>query len=545
MIMNEEKRNKKLLQKKRVEAHKEMVFAAYQSRKAIKVAPKDICISLQHINKIYPNHVQAVYDFNLDIKEHEFIVFVGPSGCGKSTTLRMIAGLEDITFGDLYINGKYANETLPKNRDIAMVFQNYALYPNMNVYNNIAFSLKLKHLPKEEIKKRVLETAKLLDISEYLDRKPSALSGGQRQRVALGRAIVRDVKIFLMDEPLSNLDAKLRVQMRSEIVALHNKIGSTTIYVTHDQTEAMTMATRIVVMKDGVIQQIGTPREVYENPENLFVATFIGSAMMNVLEAEYKKGSLTLPNGFTFKLSKEQDNKVIAFNKDMLEAKKQALEVIKENIKKKLFEIAHPKYEKDMELYRREVVKRENKVALLKQDLDDAKEAKKEESIIEEITKMLEEKEKELEEYREKRLEEIKNGQYKELTVDKVEAKKEKDPSFMFLVNEKNEVESAIEYYQEIIDKKECKFHFGLRPEHFIDEKMVPICSNPSKTMDIHIDLAELLGDQYFLYTQIGGKQIIAKTTTDKDIHVGDTVKLSFDLTKFHLFDMKSEKRVI
>ena len=303
--MNEDKKNKKLLEKKREQIHKEMLLNSYISRKEPKIAPKDVCISLKNINKIYPNHVQAVYDFNLDIKEKEFIVFVGPSGCGKSTTLRMIAGLEDITYGDLFIDGKYANELLPKQRDIAMVFQNYALYPNMSVFDNIAFSLKIKRLPKDEIKKRVINAAELLDIKQYLDRKPSALSGGQRQRVALGRAIVRDVRVFLMDEPLSNLDAKLRVQMRSEIVNLHKKIGSTTIYVTHDQTEAMTMADRIVVMSKGYIQQIGTPKEIYNHPSNLFVATFIGSPAMNILKANYDHGILKFNNGYEIKLSKE------------------------------------------------------------------------------------------------------------------------------------------------------------------------------------------------------------------------------------------------
>ncbi|MFR5599482.1 MAG: ABC transporter ATP-binding protein, partial [Holdemania filiformis] len=205
-------------------------------------------VSLRNINKVYDNKVQAVFDFNLDVEDQEFIVFVGPSGCGKSTTLRMIAGLEEITSGELVIDGQRMNDVAPKDRDIAMVFQSYALYPHMTVYENMAFGLKLRKMPKEEIDKRVLEAAKILEIEEYLKRKPKALSGGQRQRVALGRAIVRNAKVFLMDEPLSNLDAKLRVQMRSEIIKLHEKIGATTIYVTHDQTEAMTMASRIVVM---------------------------------------------------------------------------------------------------------------------------------------------------------------------------------------------------------------------------------------------------------------------------------------------------------
>ncbi len=253
-------------------------------------------LSLRHIDKIYDNNVQAVFDFNLEIADKEFVVFVGPSGCGKSTTLRMVAGLEDISAGEFYIDGKLMNDIEPKDRDIAMVFQSYALYPHMSVYENMAFGLRLKKVPKDEIDRRVQEAAKILDIAEYLDRKPKALSGGQRQRVALGRAIVRNAKVFLMDEPLSNLDAKLRVNMRSEIIKLHERIGATTIYVTHDQTEAMTMADKIVVMKKGYIQQIGTPREIYNNPANIFVATFLGAPATNLLKATIE-GSYAVVNG--------------------------------------------------------------------------------------------------------------------------------------------------------------------------------------------------------------------------------------------------------
>ncbi len=251
-------------------------------------------LALEHIYKIYDNKVTAVSDFNLHIQDKEFIVFVGPSGCGKSTTLRMIAGLEEISKGDFLMDGKRVNDVAPKDRDIAMVFQNYALYPHMTVFDNMAFGLKLRKVPKQEIEKRVTEAAKILGLEPYLKRKPKALSGGQRQRVALGRAIVRDAKVFLMDEPLSNLDAKLRVQMRAEIIRLHQRLQTTTIYVTHDQTEAMTMASRIVVMKDGVIQQVGTPREVYDAPANLFVASFIGSPAMNFFKGTLNEGALTI-----------------------------------------------------------------------------------------------------------------------------------------------------------------------------------------------------------------------------------------------------------
>ena len=242
-------------------------------------------LSLTNINKVYPNGFQAVKDFNLEIEDKEFIIFVGPSGCGKSTTLRMIAGLEEISSGELKIGDRVVNDVEPKDRDIAMVFQNYALYPHMSVYDNMAFGLKLRKVPKAEIDRQVREAAKILDLEALLDRKPKALSGGQRQRVAMGRAIVRNPKVFLMDEPLSNLDAKLRGQMRIEISKLHQRLGTTIIYVTHDQTEAMTLGTRIVVMSAGIVQQVDTPRELYDNPCNLFVAGFIGSPQMNFLDA--------------------------------------------------------------------------------------------------------------------------------------------------------------------------------------------------------------------------------------------------------------------
>ena len=243
-------------------------------------------LSLKNIYKIYPGNITAVDNFNLDIKDKEFIVFVGPSGCGKSTTLRMIAGLEEISKGELYIGERLVNNVEPKDRDIAMVFQNYALYPHKTVFENMAYALKLRKVPKHEIEKKVRETAKKIDLEHLLNRKPKALSGGQRQRVALGRAIIREPKVFLMDEPLSNLDAKLRVQMRTEICKLHKELQTTFIYVTHDQTEAMTMGTRIVVMKDGIIQQVDTPQHVYEHPVNMFVAGFIGSPQMNFIEVK-------------------------------------------------------------------------------------------------------------------------------------------------------------------------------------------------------------------------------------------------------------------
>ncbi|MBE6530997.1 MAG: sn-glycerol-3-phosphate ABC transporter ATP-binding protein UgpC [Ruminococcaceae bacterium] len=248
-------------------------------------------ISLRHIYKKYPGGVTAVSDFNLEVKDKEFLVLVGPSGCGKTTTLRMIAGLEEITEGELFIGDTLVNDVAPKDRKIAMVFQNYALYPHMSVFENMAFGLKLNKTPKEEIKRRVEEAARILGITHLLDRKPKALSGGQKQRVALGRAIVRNPMVFLLDEPLSNLDAKLRASMRTELTKLHNRVGTTFVYVTHDQVEAMTMATRIVVMKDGLIQQVDTPQNLYDSPCNIFVAGFIGTPQMNFMNGKLvKKG---------------------------------------------------------------------------------------------------------------------------------------------------------------------------------------------------------------------------------------------------------------
>ncbi len=265
-------------------------------------------LSLRNIYKVYPGNVVAVSDFNLEIEDKEFVVFVGPSGCGKSTTLRMVAGLEEITKGELYIDDKLMNNVAPKDRDIAMVFQSYALYPHMTVYNNMAFGLKLRKMPKDQIDRRVREAAQILGIENLLNRKPAALSGGQRQRVALGRAIVREPKVFLMDEPLSNLDAKLRVQTRAEITKLHQRLQTTFIYVTHDQTEAMTMGSRIVVMKDGFMQQEDSPQNLYDYPANLFVACFIGTPQMNIFKvrleqrekgvyAVFGKNAILVPQG--------------------------------------------------------------------------------------------------------------------------------------------------------------------------------------------------------------------------------------------------------
>ena len=362
----------------------------------------DAFVSLRHIDKIYDNNVQAVFDFNLDIKKHEFIVFVGPSGCGKSTTLRMIAGLEDITKGELYIENELCNDKTPKDRDIAMVFQSYALYPHMSVYENMAFGLKLRRLPKYEIDRRVHEAARILQIEEYLDRKPKALSGGQRQRVALGRAIVRNAKVFLMDEPLSNLDAKLRVQMRSEIIKLHNSLNATTIYVTHDQTEAMTMASRIVVMKLGRVQQIGSPIEIYNNPANLFVAGFIGSPAMNFFHVDYSAED----NSITFASGEK-----VVLPKTLIKGKSIPSKVI-----------------------------------------------------------------------------------------------------------------------------------FGIRPEDIKEVDGETKVTGPE--FDIDVNVAELLGNEYYVHADFGGTELVSKIPANRVIKTGDKIKVFFDLKKIHFFDPETEKSI-
>ena len=286
-------------------------------------------VKLNHIYKVYENGTKAVSDFNMEIKDKEFIVFVGPSGCGKSTTLRMIAGLEEITAGDLFIDNKFVNELEPKDRDVTMVFQNYALYPHMTVYDNMAFGLKIAKVPNQEIDERVHEAAKILDIEDYLQKKPREMSGGQRQRVALGRAIVRHPKVFLLDEPLSNLDAKLRATMRTEILKLHNRLQTTFIYVTHDQIEAMTMSDRLVVMNKGRIMQIGTPKEVYNHPNNLFVATFIGSPSMNILEAKIVNDDLYVDN---YLIQKNGNFKIKDFYEERLKEEENYLLSLKDKM---------------------------------------------------------------------------------------------------------------------------------------------------------------------------------------------------------------------
>jgi multiple sugar transport system ATP-binding protein len=363
-------------------------------------------LHLKDINKVYPNGVQAVFDFNLKIRDKEFIVFVGPSGCGKSTTLRMIAGLEEITSGELYIDDELVNDKAPKDRNIAMVFQSYALYPHMTVYDNMAFGLKLRKVPKDVINEKVTEAAEILGLVPYLKRKPKALSGGQRQRVALGRAIVRNAKVFLMDEPLSNLDAKLRVQMRGELIKLHNKIETTTIYVTHDQIEAMTMASRIVVMKDGYIMQVGAPKEIYDNPDNMFVAGFIGTPPMNFISGKVNSSGQFVAGRHQLELPEEK------------------IEIIKQN-----------------KMVDRDIV-------------------------------------------------------------------------------------------------------MGIRPEDIHDVEVVKELY-ATAVVDIVVDVAELLGSETNIYTTVNESNICASVSARAGVHIGDKMKLAFDMSKCHFFDPESELRLV
>ena len=442
------------LRKSRERALDYLLKEDQKRRESPSLPPEEAFLSLRHVNKVYPNLVQAVYDFNLDIKKNEFIVFVGPSGCGKSTTLRMIAGLEDITTGDLFLSGKLANNVPAKERDMAMVFQSYALYPHLNVYQNMAFSLKLRHEKKETIYERVKTAAKILELGEYLDRKPKELSGGQRQRVALGRAIVRNASIFLMDEPLSNLDAKLRVQMRSEIVKLHKALGATTIYVTHDQTEAMTMADRIVVMKLGHIQQIGTPEEIFDHPANMFVASFIGSPAMNLIEASY-------------------DEKSFHFGDADLPISQKQLSSIADFYQKRKSELAE-RLQKETERVDRDL--------------------------------------------------------------EKLQSKKKRKVDLTYLYREKESVEKDIAKLDAFLAKEKKTVVYGIRPEDFSRAD-----GSGANVLSVKVKVAELMGREYIIYFDLGGKQTVARIDASKPVSAGDELKIKVDLSKSRLYDPVSE----
>jgi len=441
-------------------------------------------VSLQSINKIYPNGVKAVYDFNLDINERDFVALVGPSGCGKSTTLRMIAGLEEISSGSLFINKVYSNYVPSKDRDIAMVFQSYALYPNKNVYNNIAFGLQIRHIDKNEIKRRVFEAADILDLGHYLDRYPRELSGGQMQRVALGRAIVRQSKLFLMDEPLSNLDAKLRVQMRSEIVRIHKEVGATTIYVTHDQVEAMTMANTIVVMNRGFIQQIGKPIDVYHHPENLFVATFIGSPSMNILKVRYDHNKIILNDSYEIDLEDGFKKVYQDFYLKRCEELKKILDNFNEFGEEEVLKMnSHQIYVKvDKPLQYKK--KKFNILNLFK-------------------NKKLEEQAKIV------RREEIYNQ----------------------IKNMYDNAQSALSEPHDIL--------IGIRPENFaLDSKFDGAIK--SRPIDMSVDLVELLGYEYIIHGKLNDCDLQIKVKEISDIENLKTLKVAFDIEKMHIFDIDS-----
>ena len=434
-----------------------------------------------NLNKIYDNNVQAVFDFNLEVKDKEFIVFVGPSGCGKSTTLRMVAGLEDITSGELYIDDKLVNNIAPKNRDIAMVFQSYALYPHMTVYDNMAFGLKLKKIPKEEIDKKIKSASEILGLTDYLNRKPKELSGGQRQRVALGRAIVRNPKVFLMDEPLSNLDAKLRIQMRSEIAKIHEQVGATTIYVTHDQTEAMTMASRIVVMKDGYIQQIGTPKEVYNYPNNIFVAGFIGAPAMNFINGTFEK------EYFIIERKEDTSNIKIKLTKDQIT-------LLKKYVKEKII-----------------TINKEYEDALLNLTNDYN-------SSINNLNEKLEKT------FNKNRIEAL------NLQIETARRKYEDDKNRFINVHNDclNNVNNIV---------------LGIRPEDIYLDKTSQI-KTLTEPLDIKCDLSELLGHELIIYGLLGNQKITINTSAINDIKQHTSNLFAFDTNKMHFFDKETTMRI-
>lgn len=439
-------------------------------------------VSLQNVNKIYPNGVQAVYDFNLEVGKNEFVALVGPSGCGKSTTLRMIAGLEEITSGALYIDKAYSNYLQSKDRNIAMVFQSYALYPQMSVYDNIAFGLKIRKLPKKEIEERVFKAAEILDLGDYLDRKPKELSGGQMQRVALGRAIVRQADLFLMDEPLSNLDAKLRVQMRSEIIRIHKEVGATTIYVTHDQTEAMTMANTIVVMNKGFIQQTGKAIDVYNSPNNLFVATFIGSPAMNVIEAEYHDGKLVFDNGFVIDLPIGFDEKYKAF------------------VKSKISEISGQI--NDFDSLTDETIARMNAAQIYRKD------------------------------EKKTTLNTNKKGIFAWIKEKKLSEERAKNRRSELLA----ELSDMLSWYESAIDGGRVKV--GIRPEHVYVANMFNECEKSSE-INAKSTFAELLGSENILHFDLFGTDFQVKTS-QIEVMPEMEFNLVFDTSKIHVFDVKS-----
>ena len=518
-LSKEEKLKEKKIYKENEAHHNDLIKLQKESLKVEKVADENYIISLKNINKIYDNHVQAVFDFNLDIKKNEFIVFVGPSGCGKSTTLRMIAGLEDITYGDLYMYQQFANNLLPKDRHIGMVFQSYALYPHMSVFENMAFALSVKHIKKDIIEKRVVEAAKVLEIEEYLDRKPNQLSGGQCQRVALGRAIVSDSDVLLMDEPLSNLDAKLRVTMRSEIVKLHEAMGKTTIYVTHDQTEAMTMASRIVVMNKGYVQQIGTPEEIFNHPSNVFVATFVGSPSMNIINCKLKNNyiyideslpKIKMDEEFTLKVNNYYNLEISRLNKELEDYKNILLTREKEHKFKKIIDNLGQVRIDRLSKY----IKKEMKDNILNKINLSVNSLIEEYKIMEHSKDIISSFDNVLKEY---------------LYL------KEKEENNIKI----SEILSSINKLENMKNSEEKALILGIRPENIL------INDNLTNTIfESKIDLAELLGSEYFIHFKLANKEFIAKVNAKNKMYTNENIKLSFDKEKIHIFDSILEKGI-
>ncbi|MCI9561710.1 MAG: ATP-binding cassette domain-containing protein [Clostridia bacterium] len=524
-------------------------------------------VVLKDINKVYGNRVQAVFNFNLAVEKNEFIVLVGPSGCGKSTTLRMIAGLEEITDGRLYIDNVLANYLESKDRDIAMVFQSYALYPNMSVYDNIGFGLQVRGLPKEEIKQRVFKAAEILDLGSYLDRKPRELSGGQMQRVALGRAIVRDAKLFLMDEPLSNLDAKLRVQMRSEIVKLHRSIGATTIYVTHDQTEAMTMADRIVIMNKGLVQQIGSPIEVYNNPANVFVATFIGSPPMNVFGADISGGrisdgeqSITLPKGVLQRYQSHIAQRRAFFEQLALKARlteeKQLLGDISALVRQlKRLPPEQAKTDYISIVNRTLALARDKGFIHFGQEqaqsyLNDAEAGNISVilSNLAEIEKLIKNTDLAVSGL----LKEVDSSNMRAAKKDAAVVKKQSVFSKIKRLFSKKSAEETLEEenlrkineYLASYQSEEVATHalVGIRPEDVYFEGALG--DNASSAISTRAELVELLGSEFCMHVNMFGASIIVKRGVREVVSAGSPVRLQIDMDKLKIFDPVSGKTV-
>ncbi len=499
-------------------------------------------VSLKGVSKAYSRNAKAVKKIDLDVYEGDFLVLVGPSGCGKSTTLRMVAGLEDVTEGELYIDGKFANYISPRERNLAMVFQNYALYPQLNVYDNIGFSLRIKGAKKEEIKEKVFEAARLLSLGPYLDRYPRELSGGQMQRVALGRAIVKECPIYLMDEPLSNLDAKLRVQMRSEIVRLMHELKGTAIYVTHDQTEAMTMASRIVVMNEGYVQQEGTPDEVYGRPLNLFVATFIGNPPMNVVKGEagpegISLGGMEVPDGGSGLKS------VRAFYEArLLEAKDLLAALLSPSLPSARLLVKKGKSRKWLEgeegkaalsALREALSSGENGVLsplrrLLEEPFDE-KGAGEAVSAIEERLLSYQEAALSARSYLHHEQEEAKPRKRKRLRLPKKEAG---DP-FLSL---RSFLEEAVSFYEEALQEDKAPAYVGFRPE---DVRLVS-----SGGYEARLDLVEPLGSSSYLHFPLGESDALALLVGKKRYQEGDDVRLAIASDDLYLFDPVSGQAI-